>query len=439
MNSKDKKSKRKSVIIAAIIALILLIIFGIYKFVKSRTIYLNDYIVIKTNGFDEIGTCEVSIDWGSIRKQYSDAIDYKRKYKKEEDSKYNKALSEIITSTVIEIDKSNKLTNGDIINYQINIDGDIKERINHKIKYTNGSFKIKGLKEATVIDFFKPFNEPYIKLSGINGDTTAELNAEFAEGEEIFNDGTLVAKIKEHDFDHYAYCIDVYIDNELFNIVTYDINYSDSPFMKNGDIVTLSLYGTDGLLRYGYKPKENNLVFVVEDRPELLTDLTIVKREDIEKCLLNAISDHDVKLNLDDYKYSYNYTDIGDYESKTGYKKDYFDNVAINIIYKATPKNIDSNLNEYFFAEYTYTRHYDTDYRYNKYYNRLYDIVKFDQTHTGIAELKEIYFDNGELLPHGGSYAVILDDYFGDSSIGISNINDYIDSISSDYNIEKMN
>lgn len=138
-------------------------------------INLNKYVNVEVEGFEGYGTVKAEIDWDSIEKKYGKKISFKGSAKKEyglflEDSSPIEMLSDFVN---IEIDKNTGLSNGDVVHYTINIDGDMDKYINCKMKSKSDDYKVSGLKE---VDTFDAFSNLTVEFSGIAPNGRANMN-----------------------------------------------------------------------------------------------------------------------------------------------------------------------------------------------------------------------------------------------------------------------
>ncbi len=159
--------------ICAAAAVVIAIIF--FAMNATPTININKYLTIETEGYDGYGKARVNIDWDAIEAKYGSKIEYTKNAKKE----YGELIGlmtpiEGVRDAVdVDLDTTNKLTNGDEIKYTINVDEQLGEYINCKIKYKDGTHKVSGLSE---IGKFDAFADVAISFSGIAPNGSAEFN-----------------------------------------------------------------------------------------------------------------------------------------------------------------------------------------------------------------------------------------------------------------------
>lgn len=436
----SKQTKKNNIltrIVIVIFAIVLFVLVLLYFFcLKPVVIHINEYVVANCEGYDGIGTCELSIDFDEIKEQYKDKLSYTKEYINENGAKneIDPIMYRLKKYISISQDKNYDLHNGDCISYQITKEPVIDDMFKFKIEYSDGTYYVDGLMEPIEIDFFKLFNEPYLIFKGVNGETDAFLNVDFKGDDVIYDDGKLLIKTQAND-EYGGKTMNVYLNGEEMYPLSYRIN--DYLFLKNGDVVTLEVWDEKILLEYGYAPKDNNIEFVVQNRPEVLKDLSTVTKEDVYNCIMDGIDKHNNKINLDHYEYD----DI----ENSGVKKDYIDGISIGDIYMATPKNIDENLEPYFFAQYQYTTYWDYDFRYSTVLPG-YDFIITETTRVGVAELTNVYYEDNILMPYQGVDSLTFNVYatrfknrdYETSDLDKFNIENYINERIDKYNIEKL-
>ena len=157
-----KISKKTWGIIGACVALVLvlLIVIALHK----PTVNLNDYLKVTYGGYDGGGVAYTEIDWNSMKEDFENKISYKR------------GMAQ--TGGMTPIDIIMELSNGDKVSYTWKVDKDaIAKLIKCKIKYSDGSKKVSGLKE---MELFDPFKNLKVTFSGVepNGEADIEYNGD---------------------------------------------------------------------------------------------------------------------------------------------------------------------------------------------------------------------------------------------------------------------
>lgn len=169
-----KISKKTWGIIGACVALVLvlLIVIALHK----PTVNLNDYLKVTYGGYDGGGVAYTEIDWNSMKEDFENKISYKRGMAQTGGMTPIDIIMEY-TNANIE-GKNEKLSNGDKVSYTWKVDKDaIAKLIKCKIKYSDGSKKVSGLKE---MELFDPFKNLKVTFSGVepNGEADIEYNGD---------------------------------------------------------------------------------------------------------------------------------------------------------------------------------------------------------------------------------------------------------------------
>ena len=169
-----KISKKTWGIIGACVALVLvlLIVIALHK----PTVNLNDYLKVTYGGYDGGGVAYTEIDWNSMKADFENKISYKRGMAQTGGMTPIDIIMEY-TNANIE-GKNEKLSNGDKVSYTWKVDKDaIAKLIKCKIKYSDGSKKVSGLKE---MELFDPFKNLKVTFSGVepNGEADIEYNGD---------------------------------------------------------------------------------------------------------------------------------------------------------------------------------------------------------------------------------------------------------------------
>jgi len=146
--------------IAAGATVLLLLVGGFFLFKASRTLDLNDYVVVETTGYDGYGNASVNIDWDSMSEKYKNRIGYTSEARKQYGSwiKNENPVSFLREYVRINTDNSNDLSNGDVVKYEWNVNEDLFKYINFNIKYEDGEHKVEGLEEIGTFDAFADFD-----------------------------------------------------------------------------------------------------------------------------------------------------------------------------------------------------------------------------------------------------------------------------------------
>ena len=173
-DTRKKISQKTWGIIGACVALVLvlLIVIALHK----PTVNLNDYLKVTYGGYDGGGVAYTEIDWNSMKEDFENKISYKRGMAQTGGMTPIDIIMEY-TNANIE-GKNEKLSNGDKVSYTWKVDKDaIAKLIKCKIKYSDGSKKVSGLKE---MELFDPFKNLKVTFSGVepNGESDIEYNGD---------------------------------------------------------------------------------------------------------------------------------------------------------------------------------------------------------------------------------------------------------------------
>lgn len=184
-NSDDKNfsisinSKYLRYIIGIPVVAVALIIFAVVSLGKisenARTINLDEYVVIKSEGYDGFGTASASIDWDGIEKKYGSKI----KINSEIQNQYGglvtlmKPMDYLKAAVNVSLDKNTGLANGDVIKYTLTVDEGVYKTLNCKLEYENGTKKINTLQTVETFDVFEDLE---VKFEGCSPNGTVSFN-----------------------------------------------------------------------------------------------------------------------------------------------------------------------------------------------------------------------------------------------------------------------
>lgn len=254
-------------ICAGAVALIVAIIAIVLVVVNSKpTINLNDYIKVKTDGYDGYGSASISIDWDAIDEEYGSKL----KFTGDAKDKYGDLLDlaepiDALKSNIkVEFNSDSKTTelkNGDKVKYKLTVNKDAQKFVKCKLEYKNSEYTVSGLKTVETFDAFEGVT---VEFSGRSGSGYAEFNF----------DG---AKLGRYDF-------------TIPQI--YDL--------KNGDVITVELYNKqaqDYIDNYGMVPEAFEKEFKVEGLEEIITSSSAITSEGLEQ--LKKEAEAAIKKTLD--------------------------------------------------------------------------------------------------------------------------------------------
>lgn len=396
MSEKLKKIPKKYIyagigIVVALIATIIIVV------TSKPTINLNDYLMYDVKGYNNYAECSIKVDWDAIKEDYSEKVEYTKKAKEDYGNLLllQEPIDVIFNDSSITVDKKTNLKNDDVVNYTWHVnDEELKKYINCKVVYSNGNYKISGLEDAISIDFYSNFSDPIVTFTGRSGNTSPILNCDLENDFEIFNDGNISVVLKQNEE---RPTMQVIKDNQLLCKLGFSFNYEEG--LSNNDVITLSINGIDELMELGYVPKEDNLTFKVENRPEI-----IKSAEDVD---IDKIKDY-IQTRLPK-------------DSKDIANSSTYSNMVIHNIYLAREKDvIGNNTVAYILVDYSYDENY-----------KFRNIVDMNTKHAWHMEFYNAYFDNDEFCFDGvtsSTYTAYLE----------ANVDAYIENHSNKYEFEKI-
>lgn len=252
---------------AGAVALIVAIIAIVLVVVNSKpTINLNDYIKVKTDGYEGYGSASISIDWDAIDEEYGSKL----KFTGDAKDKYGDLLDlaepiDALKSNIkVEFNSDSKTTelkNGDKVKYKITVNKDAQKFVKCKLEYKNSEYTVSGLKAVETFDAFEGVT---VEFSGRSGSGYADFNF----------DGAKLGR--------------------------YDFNISQIYDLKNGDVITVELYNKqaqDYIDNYGMVPEAFEKEFKVEGLEEIITSSSAITSEGLEQ--LKKEAEAAIKKTLD--------------------------------------------------------------------------------------------------------------------------------------------
>ena len=180
--------------IAGAMAAFLIILIAVLAMNSSKVIDLNKYISFESSGYDGYGQASINIDWEKLEKDYGKKIKYSSKGKKEYGVlTYAFEPVYVLHDAVsgVELEKTEKLSNGEKVKYTWIVDDEKAKSINYKLKYKNGEYSISNLYE---LGKFDPFKDIKVEFSGIAPEGEAKFTYS---GDDIIHKGKF--KIDKHD------------------------------------------------------------------------------------------------------------------------------------------------------------------------------------------------------------------------------------------------
>lgn len=274
---------------------------GFFLNQKMHTVDLNDYLTVKFDGYDTVGTATIEIDDEFYEKVFEKAK-YKHKKDDEDDASIHYTEGDMMRDYLydyisVELDDYDHLTNGDEVKVSVKVKADkIKKKYGVTITGKDQKFTVEDLKE---VETFNPFDDVEITFAGISGD--GRINVEIVNDREVYDDFSF-------------YCEDDY-------------------YIEEGDTVTVEFapyYDEDELTEYcaeeyGMIPTTKEMEITAEGLGSYVEDANEIKDlGDLGDECVTAIKDE-----LDDayYGYDISYGDIsylGSYVVSTGYGNEVF-------------------------------------------------------------------------------------------------------------------
>ena len=224
---KPVNKKALAIIVSIFLALVIVVVTLIIILNKPKTVKLNSYVKLETlDGYNGYGKVTYTIDKDKFVKDYS-GIEYTDEYVDELRKQYgnytntyleiypaNKTLANYLSGC---FDKDKKLSDGDIVHYEWNIDkAELEKMFDIKLEYGDIEYTVSGLEEA---ETFNPFEGIEVEFSGIDPNGMAKY---------------------------------VIVENNRYNTdLTYEFDKKTE--LKNGDVIKLSILGSkseDELFEY---------------------------------------------------------------------------------------------------------------------------------------------------------------------------------------------
>lgn len=212
----------------------------------SKTVNLNDYLVVEFMGYDTVGRAQVSFDKDAFEKDYGDKIEF---VNKNNITTYLDPTDTLWMCVSWDIDKATNLSNGDEVVFTWNVEDELLESsINLNIKYEDTAFEVSGLEEITT---FNPFEGVSVVFSGASPEGSAEL---------IIDSSNSMAEYLD-----YTLSKDYGLSNGDEIIVTIDCWYDD-----------IAEYCASN---YGMVPSDTQKSFTVEGLGEYVTSISDISEE----------------------------------------------------------------------------------------------------------------------------------------------------------------
>lgn len=247
---KNKAASQKTLLAVAVGAVLVVLVAVLYLVVSnaSKTINLNKYLTISTEGYEGYGTATAYIDWDAIEKKYGSKLKYTNAGMKDYGyfSDMINPIDFLQEDVNIQLDKTGDLSNGDTIAYTWKVDNDLSRFINCKLKFKDGEHKVSDLEK---IGTFNAFEDLDVEFNGIAPDGMASIN---------YNGDIMQAS---------------------------DFRCDKYDGLSNGDVVTVSI-DKNNVSRYaqaiGKVPAELQKKFTVEGLEQYVTKISEIDNDSLE-------------------------------------------------------------------------------------------------------------------------------------------------------------
>ncbi len=272
---REKRKKRMTIIavvVAAALGVCLLVVF-LTMFAKP-VINLNEYLEVSFEGYNTVGTAHTQFDEERFERDYGKKL---RAYIERNSSKIKQYLDQsglgsaiydfyqsmISESNVSDafwndcvrggLDRSDSLSNGDIVTYEWNCYDEFALNIyGCKLKYEDAAYTVEGLQEASTFD---PFEGIEVVFEGVAPNGYANVTGK--------------------------------ADNSAAQNLSYRLDKQDG--LSNGDTVTLTAYTSYGdtveqcITQFGLIPSPLEKTYTVEGLDSYIRSLNDVSAESLKK------------------------------------------------------------------------------------------------------------------------------------------------------------
>ncbi len=280
------KGLPKNVLIAAAAGIVALIVIIFAVTSMGKTIKLDDYVSINTEGYDGYGNAWASIDWNAIEEKYGSKLKFTSEARKEYGGFVDMMSPVEVIEDHVSVDISwepqagkSGLSNGDVISYTWDIDDDVYDYVKCKLKFKDGEHEVTGLSEVGTFDAFADL---VVSFHGIAPNGYAELE---------------------------------YNGSELS---IYDFDMEDSDGLSNGDKIKVTIDESE--IEYyaeamGMVPAELEKEYTVEGLDSYLTSISQIDDAALESMQKQATDVYNAKVarDWDEGETLQSLTYIGDY------------------------------------------------------------------------------------------------------------------------------
>ncbi|SEQ73264.1 zinc-ribbon domain-containing protein [Lachnospiraceae bacterium NE2001] len=179
-NAGAKGGKGPLIAVLSICGAVIIISLGIlfYFIMKNKNpktieVEVSDYVKVEFNGYDGIGTANVTFDQDQFYEDYADDIKYAKEQPRDAKDYYDAAEYILYGCVSGTLDKTTGLSNGDTVTYIWDVDkSGIEKYTNVDLIYDDIPFTVKDLKEVGQTDVFQYVS---VTFSGRDGKGKATI------------------------------------------------------------------------------------------------------------------------------------------------------------------------------------------------------------------------------------------------------------------------
>lgn len=140
------------------------VIISVVVSIQSKTINLNDYLVVEYEGYNGYATAHYYFDEEKFIEDYGDKLKYKDEGTKSTITYFGSDLQKYILNSIDgRLDKTNGLQNGDEITFSWDVSSDINEVSNYRFKYKDCKYTVSELEDVVS---FNPFDYINVEFEG---------------------------------------------------------------------------------------------------------------------------------------------------------------------------------------------------------------------------------------------------------------------------------
>ena len=167
VQKKKNRVNRKTQLMMILICIAAVIIFfaGFMIMRARKTIDLDKYVSFEATGYEGTGDVYAQIDWQKIEEKYGSRLSLTKEFKEEYGTGADSVSPVDVLQSFISVDveADGNLSNKDKVKYKWNINEEYSKYVKCRLKYKDGSYKVKGLEEIQSFDAFKDLD---VKFNG---------------------------------------------------------------------------------------------------------------------------------------------------------------------------------------------------------------------------------------------------------------------------------